>query len=170
MDGRLGVLGEIPSFKLFESERVFAFLDIQPLSRGHAVWEKRSFLLLSSILSCGDGFMVLVIWISCFCFPGLSYWFLLSSFSETKGRVREKEKYKGVDRDYLFILQSSHKSVVLVSSLERRKKGEILLLLNLLFLIITFFFSKGGGVEMLHQINSMLTQGVHSSWGCTNSW
>lgn len=31
------VLGEIPSFRLFESERVFAFLDIQPLSRGHAV-------------------------------------------------------------------------------------------------------------------------------------
>lgn len=32
-----GSVGEIPSFKLFESERVFAFLDIQPLSRGHAV-------------------------------------------------------------------------------------------------------------------------------------
>lgn len=31
------LIGEIPSFKLFESERVFAFLDIQPLSRGHAV-------------------------------------------------------------------------------------------------------------------------------------
>ena len=29
--------GDIPSFKLFESERVFAFLDIQPLSKGHAV-------------------------------------------------------------------------------------------------------------------------------------
>lgn len=29
--------GEIPSFKLFESDCVFAFLDIQPLSRGHAV-------------------------------------------------------------------------------------------------------------------------------------
>ena len=29
--------GDIPSFKLFESEKVFAFLDIQPLSRGHAV-------------------------------------------------------------------------------------------------------------------------------------
>lgn len=29
--------GEIPSLKLFESERVFAFLDIQPLSQGHAV-------------------------------------------------------------------------------------------------------------------------------------
>ena len=32
-----GLVGEIPSFRLFESERVFAFLDIQPLSRGHAV-------------------------------------------------------------------------------------------------------------------------------------
>lgn len=29
--------GDIPSFKLFESDKVFAFLDIQPLSRGHAV-------------------------------------------------------------------------------------------------------------------------------------
>ncbi|KAL9121071.1 MAG: hypothetical protein Q9187_002376 [Circinaria calcarea] len=29
--------GDIPSFKLFESERVFAFLDIQPLSKGHAL-------------------------------------------------------------------------------------------------------------------------------------
>ena len=29
--------GEIPSFKLFESDKVFAFMDIQPLSRGHAV-------------------------------------------------------------------------------------------------------------------------------------
>ena len=33
----LGLSGEIPSFKLFESERVLAFLDIQPLSKGHAV-------------------------------------------------------------------------------------------------------------------------------------
>jgi diadenosine tetraphosphate (Ap4A) HIT family hydrolase len=24
--------------KLFESERTFAFLDIQPLSKGHSVW------------------------------------------------------------------------------------------------------------------------------------
>lgn len=31
------LLGDIPSFKLFESEKVLAFLDIQPLSRGHAV-------------------------------------------------------------------------------------------------------------------------------------
>jgi len=31
------VKGEIPSFKLFESEKVLAFLDIQPLSRGHAL-------------------------------------------------------------------------------------------------------------------------------------
>ncbi|KAI9670097.1 MAG: Adenosine 5'-monophosphoramidase [Trizodia sp. TS-e1964] len=31
------VFCEIPSFKLFESPRVFAFLDIQPLSRGHAL-------------------------------------------------------------------------------------------------------------------------------------
>lgn len=29
--------GEIPSFKLFENDKVLAFLDIQPLSRGHAV-------------------------------------------------------------------------------------------------------------------------------------
>jgi hypothetical protein len=130
----------------------------------------KSFLFFSFLFSFGDGFLVLVIRIFCFCFPGLSYWFLPSSFSETKGRVREKEKYKGVDRDYLFVLQLSRKSVVLVSSLERRKKGEILLLLKSLFLIIIVFFSKGGGVEMLHQINSMLTQGVHSSWGGTNSW
>lgn len=31
------VKGDIPSFKLFESERVLAFLDIQPLSQGHAL-------------------------------------------------------------------------------------------------------------------------------------
>lgn len=35
----LPTTGDIPSFKLFESEKVFAFLDIQPLSRGHAVSE-----------------------------------------------------------------------------------------------------------------------------------
>jgi hypothetical protein len=29
--------GEIPSMKLFESEKTLAFLDIQPLSRGHSV-------------------------------------------------------------------------------------------------------------------------------------
>ncbi len=29
--------GDIPSFKLFESEKTLAFLDINPLSRGHAV-------------------------------------------------------------------------------------------------------------------------------------
>ncbi|THX11444.1 HIT-like protein [Aureobasidium pullulans] len=29
--------GEIPSMKLFESEKVFAFLDINPLSYGHAL-------------------------------------------------------------------------------------------------------------------------------------
>ncbi|KAK9421186.1 putative HIT domain-containing protein [Seiridium unicorne] len=28
---------EIPSFKLFESDKTFAFLDISPLSRGHAL-------------------------------------------------------------------------------------------------------------------------------------
>ncbi|MCJ1481062.1 Adenosine 5'-monophosphoramidase, partial [Schaereria dolodes] len=28
---------DIPSFKLYESERLFAFLDIQPLSKGHAL-------------------------------------------------------------------------------------------------------------------------------------
>jgi len=31
------IKGDIPSFKLFESEKVLAFLDIQPLSRGHAL-------------------------------------------------------------------------------------------------------------------------------------
>ncbi|KAG2418066.1 hypothetical protein HFD88_001166 [Aspergillus terreus] len=31
------IKGEIPCFKLFESDKVLAFLDIQPLSRGHAV-------------------------------------------------------------------------------------------------------------------------------------
>ncbi|KFX92305.1 hypothetical protein O988_01471 [Pseudogymnoascus sp. VKM F-3808] len=31
------IKGDIPSFKLFESDKVFAFLDINPLSRGHAL-------------------------------------------------------------------------------------------------------------------------------------
>ncbi|KAF8866183.1 hit domain-containing protein [Acephala macrosclerotiorum] len=31
------VKGDIPSFKLFESDKVLAFLDINPLSRGHAL-------------------------------------------------------------------------------------------------------------------------------------
>ncbi|KAK0749812.1 HIT-like domain-containing protein [Schizothecium vesticola] len=31
------VKGEIPSFKLFESDKTLAFLDVQPLSRGHAL-------------------------------------------------------------------------------------------------------------------------------------
>lgn len=31
------IAGDIPSLKLFESSSVFAFLDIQPLSVGHAV-------------------------------------------------------------------------------------------------------------------------------------
>jgi len=31
------IKGDIPSFKLFENDKVFAFLDIQPLSRGHAL-------------------------------------------------------------------------------------------------------------------------------------
>ncbi|TVY46641.1 Hit family protein [Lachnellula occidentalis] len=31
------IKGDIPSFKLFESDKVFAFLDINPLSKGHAV-------------------------------------------------------------------------------------------------------------------------------------
>jgi len=31
------VKGDIPSFKLFESDKILAFLDIQPLSRGHAL-------------------------------------------------------------------------------------------------------------------------------------
>jgi len=31
------IKGDIPSFKLFESDKIFAFLDIQPLSQGHAL-------------------------------------------------------------------------------------------------------------------------------------
>ncbi|EPE25980.1 HIT-like protein [Glarea lozoyensis ATCC 20868] len=31
------IKGDIPSFKLYESEKVFAFLDINPLSKGHAL-------------------------------------------------------------------------------------------------------------------------------------
>jgi len=31
------VKGDIPSFKLFESDKILAFLDIQPLSKGHAL-------------------------------------------------------------------------------------------------------------------------------------
>ncbi|CZR57516.1 related to protein kinase C inhibitor-I [Phialocephala subalpina] len=31
------VKGDIPSFKLFESDKVLAFLDINPLSKGHAL-------------------------------------------------------------------------------------------------------------------------------------
>ncbi|KAL7276284.1 Adenosine 5'-monophosphoramidase [Rhizina undulata] len=31
------IKGEIPSLKLFENDKVLAFLDIQPLSRGHAL-------------------------------------------------------------------------------------------------------------------------------------
>ncbi|KAG9229848.1 hit family protein [Amylocarpus encephaloides] len=31
------VKGDIPSFKLFESDKILAFLDINPLSRGHAL-------------------------------------------------------------------------------------------------------------------------------------
>lgn len=30
-------LGEIPSLKIFESEKTLAFLDIGPLSKGHSV-------------------------------------------------------------------------------------------------------------------------------------
>lgn len=29
--------GDIPSFKLYETEKTLAFMDIQPLSKGHAV-------------------------------------------------------------------------------------------------------------------------------------
>lgn len=32
-------IGEIPSFKLFESEKTLAFLDIGPLAKGHAVYK-----------------------------------------------------------------------------------------------------------------------------------
>ena len=31
------IKGEIPSYKLYEDEHVFAFLDISPLSKGHAL-------------------------------------------------------------------------------------------------------------------------------------
>ena len=31
------IKGEIPSHKIYEDERVFAFLDINPISRGHAL-------------------------------------------------------------------------------------------------------------------------------------
>lgn len=31
------LLGDIPCFKLYESDKTLAFLDINPLSRGHAV-------------------------------------------------------------------------------------------------------------------------------------
>jgi len=31
------IKGEIPSFKLYESEKTLAFLDINPLSRGHSL-------------------------------------------------------------------------------------------------------------------------------------
>ncbi|KIN00978.1 hypothetical protein OIDMADRAFT_41653 [Oidiodendron maius Zn] len=31
------IKGDIPAFKLFESDKVLAFLDINPLSRGHAL-------------------------------------------------------------------------------------------------------------------------------------
>jgi len=31
------IKGDIPSFKLFESDKLLAFLDIQPLSKGHAL-------------------------------------------------------------------------------------------------------------------------------------
>ena len=31
------IKGEIPSFKVYEDERVYAFLDIGPLSRGHVL-------------------------------------------------------------------------------------------------------------------------------------
>ncbi|EXJ60366.1 bis(5'-nucleosidyl)-tetraphosphatase [Cladophialophora yegresii CBS 114405] len=31
------VKGDIPSFKLFENDKVLAFMDIQPLSKGHAL-------------------------------------------------------------------------------------------------------------------------------------
>jgi diadenosine tetraphosphate (Ap4A) HIT family hydrolase len=31
------IKGDIPSFKLFESDKVLAFLDINPLSKGHAL-------------------------------------------------------------------------------------------------------------------------------------
>src|SRR5438552_8685756 len=31
------IKGEIPSFKVYEDDRVFAFLDIGPLSRGHVL-------------------------------------------------------------------------------------------------------------------------------------
>lgn len=43
----LASTGEIPCMKLFENEKVLAFLDIGPLSKGHAVCHFRSHLLSS---------------------------------------------------------------------------------------------------------------------------
>jgi histidine triad (HIT) family protein len=31
------IKGEIPSFKIFENDRIFSFLDINPLTKGHAL-------------------------------------------------------------------------------------------------------------------------------------
>jgi hypothetical protein len=38
--------GEIPSFKLFESHKTLAFLDIGPLSQGHAVRSEQPPIML----------------------------------------------------------------------------------------------------------------------------
>ncbi|KAI4752954.1 HIT-like protein [Aureobasidium sp. EXF-3400] len=51
------IKGEIPSMKLFESDKVFAFLDINPLSYGHAV----SLPLFPSSTSPSDNHSQLVI-------------------------------------------------------------------------------------------------------------
>ncbi|KAL8902236.1 MAG: hypothetical protein Q9192_000111 [Flavoplaca navasiana] len=42
------IKGEIPSFKLFENERLLAFLDIQPLSLGHAPVVKKLALAMNA--------------------------------------------------------------------------------------------------------------------------
>lgn len=40
--------GEIPCFKIYESEKTLAFLDINPISKGHAVRLHSHHILISS--------------------------------------------------------------------------------------------------------------------------
>lgn len=47
--------GEIPSFKLVETDSVYSFLDINPLSKGHAlVIPKCTSSFQLAILSCAE--------------------------------------------------------------------------------------------------------------------
>jgi hypothetical protein len=45
------ITGEIPSMKIFESDKTFAFLDIGPLSRGHSVSPTNNSTVVSQSLS-----------------------------------------------------------------------------------------------------------------------